>query len=902
MITAEISLTRLAFNKGSVIVNFSKKASNIMKFKKIISGLLLLPLTQGIATFWSPVSIAETAISNDTDEDETVEFDSQFLYSTTDSDKIDTRRFSKGNPIIPGAYSVGIFVNGTLKLNTQVTFIDNGSATATPCLTQKLIDQLDIITEDTRASDINAADTGTGEASCFDLSKNLDGARVRFNTAEQRLDITVPQIYLARHPAGYVNPTLWEEGITAFMLSYDLNAYRSTADGESRDTAYAGLNYGANFAGWRFRARGSTNWDQDNGLSYSSQDAYVQHDITGLKAQFVLGDTYTQGDTFDSISLRGLRIFSDPRMQASSANSYAPVIRGTANSNAKVTVRQSGTVIYETTVPPGPFALDDVNPTGYGNSLDVTVEESDGSKRTFSLPYSSVTQMLRPGSARWDVGVGKLNDGSLSNSPDVAVLTGYYGINNTFTGYAGVEAMSSDYLSVLTGIAMTTPAGAFAFDITHSRADIDDTQSLEGQSYRISYNKLLTETNTSLNVAAYRFSTQDYLSLHDAASLQDELNNDPINKEETFKNYDRMKNQIQVNINQPLEYAEKDYGSLYMTGSWETYWNQSKKTSQFSLGYNNNYRWANYSISLQREYNENGEQDDRLYVNLSIPLENLFGQGKRPAGFTNVNAGLSSDFKGSSQLDMSAGGYTEDNRYNYSVNTSSSLSDSQNLNQIGGYGSYNSPYGPVSLSASVTDDGGRQASFGTSGGMVIHSQDITFAPGNINDTDTLALVKAKGAKGAKMSMGEGEINSNGYAITPYLSPYQENIVGLDISTLETDVNIINTSTTTYPRSGAVVLVNFETDEGRSVILELERSDNGFIPLGADVFNSKDILVGTIGQGGRAFARGIDDKGVLKVVWGNKSDQSCLVDYSIPENPDKINMTIMLKNVSCKMKH
>ncbi|UHM92795.1 outer membrane usher protein [Rahnella victoriana] len=873
-----------------------------MKLNKIISGLLLLPLTQGVMALWSPLSVAETVAAKDVtaDEDETVEFDSQFLYNTLDSDKIDTRRFSKGNPIIPGIYSVGIFVNGTLKLNTKVTFIDNGSATASACLTPKLLEQLDILLENADAPDTSPQDAGQNAASCEDLSNKLSGSRVRFDTAEQRLDITVPQIYLAKHPAGYVNPALWEEGITAFMLSYDFNAYRSAADGDSRDSAYGGLNYGANFAGWRFRARGSTNWDQENGVTYSSQDAYVQHDITALKAQFVLGDTYTQGDTFDSISLRGFRIFSDSRMQPGSASNYAPVIRGTANSNAKVTVRQSGSVIYEVTVPPGPFVIDDINPTGYGNSIDVTVEESDGSKRTFSLPYSSVTQMLRPGNTRWDIGVGKLNDSSSGNSPDVAVLTGYYGISNTFTGYAGIEAMSSDYVSALAGLAMNTPAGAFAFDITHSRADIDSDKSMEGQSYRISYNKLLTETNTSLNVAAYRFSTQDYLSLQDAASLQDEMNDDSLNKEETFKNYDRMKNQIQININQPLEYAEQDYGSLYLTGSWESYWNQSKKTSQFSLGYNNAWRWINYSISLQRDYNENGDQDNRLYISLSIPLENLFALGKRPGGFTNLNTGLSTDFKGTSQLDMSAGGYSEDNRYNYSVNTSSSLADSQSLNQIGGYGSYNSAYGPMSLSASLTDDGGRQASFGSSGGMVVHAGGITFAPGNINDTDTLALVKAKGAKGTKMSVGEGRIDSNGYAVTPYLSPYRENNVGLDISTLETDVNIVNTSTITYPRSGSVVLVNFETDEGRSVIMELQRSDNGFIPLGADVFNDKNILVGNMGQGGRAFIRGIDDKGTLHVVWGSESDQSCKINYSISENPEKVNLTVMLKNIACKM--
>ena len=77
-------------------------------------------------------------------------------------------------------------------------------------------------------------------------------------------------------------------------------------------------------------------------------------------------------------------------------STYAPVIRGVANSNAKVTIAQSGNTIYETSVPPGPFEISDLSTTGYGSDLIVTVEEADGSKRSFSVAYSSVAQMLRP--------------------------------------------------------------------------------------------------------------------------------------------------------------------------------------------------------------------------------------------------------------------------------------------------------------------------------------------------------------------------------------------------------------------------------------------------------------------------------------------------------------------------
>jgi outer membrane usher protein FimD/PapC len=94
----------------------------------------------------------------------------------------------------------------------------------------------------------------------------------------------------------------------------DLNAWHTDGSGSSADTAYAGLRYGANLGLWRLRARGNLNWDQDSGTHYTSQDIYVQRDVTPLKAQFIAGDSYTRGDAFDSISLRGARLYNDDRM------------------------------------------------------------------------------------------------------------------------------------------------------------------------------------------------------------------------------------------------------------------------------------------------------------------------------------------------------------------------------------------------------------------------------------------------------------------------------------------------------------------------------------------------------------------------------------------------------------
>lgn len=847
-----------------------------------------IPLCAVAADSQSPVTMG-------TDE---VEFNDQFLFNT--GSKVDVSRFSHGNPVLPGKYRTKINVNGKPKMTSDVEFKDNGTPRATPCFTVLALKQMGINTESLeKTPDIT-------DETCIAIEKAFSGATATFDPATQELDLTIPQLYVLKLPEGYVDPSLWDSGISAAMLSYDLNAWRSEGTGSTTDTAYAGLRYGLNMGPWRFRSRGNLNWDSDNGSHYASQDIYLQRDITPLKAQMLIGDSYTRGDAFDSVSLRGLRLYNDDRMLPNGLSNYAPVIRGVANSNARVSITQSGNKIYETSVPPGAFEISDLSTTGYGNDLLVTIEEADGSKRSFSVPYSSVSQMLRPGFARWDIGAGELHDQSIHDSPRLAYATLYYGLNNIFTGYTGLQYMDTGFYAGLAGLAMNTEVGAFAFDVTHSRADIDGLRTLSGQSYRLSYSKMLSATDTSLNVAAYRFSTEDYLSLRDAASLADRVKYQDRNlkpgstSNDVYSTFKRMKNQVQINVSQPLAHNKVSYGSMYVNGSWQDYWDGSKSSASYTAGYSNSFTYGSYSVSLQRSYDETGDKDDSIYINISLPFDALFGFGKRPAGFSSVNMGLSSDFGGNASLNTTASGNSQDSRFSYSVTTSTNRGDDSTINQIGGYGSYNSPHGPLSLSASVTDNNQQQYSASYSGGILLHSGGLTFAPGSISDTDSLALVKASGAKGARLNNGDGEIGDSGYAIMPYLSAYRENRVGLDTSTLKADVEVKSTSSIAIPRSGSIVLVNFETDEGRSAVIELQRSDKGFIPLGADVLNDKGESVGSVGQAGQAYVRGVDEKGTLTVVWGSGKESRCHVSYQILPGAQKAGLTTLLPGQTCRM--
>lgn len=831
-----------------------------------------------------------------------VEYDSSFLMGDGAA-SIDVSRYSDGNPTPVGTYTVKVFVNEKPVASQTIPFIDVGKKSAEACLTPKNLAQLHIKQPEIVGEKAVLKRGDEESDDCLNLPALIDQSSVEFDMGDQRLDITVPQAWVNKGYEGYVEPSLWESGIPAALLSYNINGYHNTNNGVDNDSMYAAFNTGVNLGAWRFRANGNYNWDKDNGSNFDFQNRYVQRDLPALRSQLIMGESYTTGETFDSVSIRGVRLYSDSRMLPSQLANYAPVIRGVANTNAKVTVTQSGYKIYEATVPPGPFEINDLSPSGYGSDLIVTIEEADGSKRTFSQPFSSVMQMQKPGVGRWDFSAGEVNDDDIHDKPYLAQGTYYYGLNNYLTAYSGIQGTNNHYLAGLIGVGLNTPFGALALDVTHSRTEIPDDKTYQGQSYRLTWNKLIEPTNTSFNVAAYRYSTQDYLGLNDALQLIDEAKNNNDDRRDTMDNYARMKNQITLSISQPIQDGEIDYGSFYLSGSWTDYWATGDSRSDYTLGYGKGFSWGSMSINLQRTWDEDGEKDDSLYINLSIPLANLLGGEDRRSCFTSLSTQMRTDFNGGHNLSMNSSGNNEDNTLNYSVNTGYTMQkEDKNISDVGGYVSYQSPWGDISASASANNDSNRQYSLSTDGGFILHSGGLTFTNDNFSNSDALVLVKAPGAKGARINGGGSTIDRWGYGASNALSAYRENQVSLDIDTLENDVELKSTSTMLVPRDGAVVFASFETDQGRSAIITMTRNDGKTIPFGAEVFEG-NTPIGNMGQGGQAFVRGINDRGELTVRWfENNQPTRCSATYQLPTDQQTVGsgQTLLLNNITCRV--
>ncbi|VTR59825.1 Outer membrane usher protein fimD precursor [Serratia fonticola] len=151
------------------------------------------------------------------------------------------------------------------------------------------------------------------------------------------------------------------------LLNYSLsgaNTYARNGDSSNSNNQFANLRPGINVGPWRLRNYTTWNRDSHGQDKWNTIYTYLARDITSLKSQLVLGDSSSPSDVFDSVPFRGAQLASDDDMIPDSLKGYAPVVRGIARTNAQVTIRQNGYVIYQSFVAPGAFEINDMYPTG----------------------------------------------------------------------------------------------------------------------------------------------------------------------------------------------------------------------------------------------------------------------------------------------------------------------------------------------------------------------------------------------------------------------------------------------------------------------------------------------------------------------------------------------------------
>ncbi len=340
-----------------------------------------------------------------------------------------------------------------------------------------------------------------------DIAQIIDGARYDFQLDSQTLCLRIPQIYQNARAAGSISPKYWSDGESAVWLSYYASGSRQNSDGDNLNSNWLNLNSGINLGVWRLR-----NNTVYSDSSWESISTSLQRDIKALRSQMEVGQTFTNGDLFDSVQMTGIKLETDTSMLPDSEQGFAPVVRGIANSDAQVVIKQNGYVIYQTWVSAGPFEIKDLSQVTAGADLEVTIKETNGQEHSFIQASSTVPILQREGALKYSLATGKYRDNdNHAETPVFGVATAIYGLPYGITIYGGILG-ASIYHSGVTGIgADLGRLGSVSVDITAAETKFDDGRDdATGLSWRAQYAKDFPDTDTTVTLASYRYSTSQF--------------------------------------------------------------------------------------------------------------------------------------------------------------------------------------------------------------------------------------------------------------------------------------------------------------------------------------------------------------------------------------------------------
>lgn len=808
-------------------------------------------------------------ITNTVQEPEVVDFNESFVHGTG----IDVARFSRANPVDPGIYKVEINVNGVKQGQDKIRFkVPARQSNAEACFTLSQLKQIGITP---RAEKQNEA-----MDKCDFISDWVAQGSTNYNSSDFILNIIVPQINIVNRPKGYIDPSRWDQGTTVGFLDYNGNVYSSfqnkNEQGNSNNTdANLSFSTGLNIAGWRLRKNFSSNWDKDRGFNTNSLYSYAAHDVPALNSEAKVGEIYTSGDLFDSNSIRGAMLNTNMQMLPDVNQSYSPSVRGVAETNAKVTIMQRGYKLYETTVPPGAFELNDFGAMGYGGNIELIITESDGRQRRQIIPFSAPPGILKEGVTKYSVVAGQLRDTPLNKHPNLFEGTMRYGLFNDWTIYGGAQ-IGENYYSAAVGNAFNTILGGISLNFTHARSDLLDGSTSSGNSYSINYSKYLTATDTNLTLGAYRYQSKGFYTYRDLVySRERSLLNSSVSDFEhsnLFLDY-RTKSQFTAAVSQKI----LDNLSLRFSGSLYSYWDDRSVSRQYSLTMDHGLKFFSYSLTANRAMNRTNQTENTFLVTVMVPLSN--GSFENHPLFSNISSTASHSNEGNTYFQTRVNGSQGyQNALSYGLSTDLTNTKDYRNRAVSGDINYNTGVGNFGATASANSNHNQQFSIQASGSVVAHSGGITLGPSL--GSAPFAIVQAKNAQGARVNNGYGgQIDSHGFAIMPSLMPYRENSVALDTKGLADDVDVLENEVTVVPASGAAVKVVMKTVSGKAMILTLYTSEHTFLPIGTDLLSNDPAVQSIVGPGGQAFIRGWNPETQPLFANVNGKKQQCVAQSS-----------------------
>ncbi|EKQ3378447.1 fimbria/pilus outer membrane usher protein [Escherichia coli] len=795
-----------------------------------------------------------------------------------DQKNIDLSIFEEGAQL-PGIYPVAVILNGEQIDSRDISFNierdENNKPSLKACLTQEMLVKYGVKVDEYPGLFLKSKAGREKEKICADLNA-IPQSTESFLFGRQQLLLSIPQVALRPKLTGIAPESLWDDGIPAFLVNWQANASRAEYRdiGNENSNFWANLEPGLNFGPWRIR--NLTTWNKQSGQPGKWDTVYsrAERGINSLKSRLVIGEDYTPSDIFDSVPFRGVMLGSDENMVPYNQREFAPVVRGIAHTQARVEVRQDGFLIQSQTVAPGAFAITDIPATGSGGDLQVIVLESDGTRQVFTVPYTTPAIALREGYLKYNVTGGQYrsSDSAIAHS-NVGQITAMYGLPGGLTMFGGIQSAEHYQAEALGfGLAMGR-LGAVSVDAIHSQGQKKGQNSEKGDTWRIRYSKLFEATGTSFSAASYLYSSNGYNTLSEVLDTYRDGEN------YTGDNNEGRNRRTTLTLGQSF----RRWGSLNLNASRDEYRDGKPHKDSISTSYSVSWRDISWTLNWTRNQNTNRgnfwRTEDNFSLWMSVPLRRwLGGTENNVRAMTQIQTASG----GRTQYELGLNGRAFDRRLYWDVREQMGAGDNtHNKNSSRLHMTWNGTYGELTGIYSYNSHI-RQMNAGISGGMIVHSNGVTFGQ---RIGETTALVEAPGVAGAAVGGWSGvRTDFRGYTIWGYAQPYQENVVALDPTTFSADAEVPQTDSRVVPTKGAVVRAKFETHIGKRALLTITRKDGTPLPFGSVVTVSsesgKQSDSGVMGERGEVYMSGLSDTGRLVVQWGKHN--RCYADYRLPK--------------------
>ncbi|MCR4539242.1 fimbria/pilus outer membrane usher protein [Pseudomonas sp. 18.1.10] len=725
-----------------------------------------------------------------------------------------------------GRHALNLNVNGQRRGRIDVLFDEQGAL----CFNQALLDagQLRLPSE--------AAD-------CHAFLDAYPQTVIEQDPASLSLALIVPTDALrpaVQDVSGY------QTGGFAGLLNYDLTGlYNEYGDDTSRFGS-ANTEVGFNAGDWIVRSRQVRTW-QDKRSRTTHLDAYAQRTFAEQQAVFQAGQINLYNPVLAGAQITGAQVLTETALQD---QNQGATITGIANGPAQVEVRQNGTLIHSTVVPAGPFALTDVRRLNSRSDVEVTVKETSGEERRFTVPAAMLGLGLpAPGYSVAAGRVRKVGDGA--GAEPWVVSGGWSGALHPQVSVGGGVLAADDYRAA--GISLGwLPWQDSQLQFSSQLAQATRQGNERGVQTDLSWSQRLGERWAITTAGSWR--SFGYRDLEDSTYRTD-------TREQQRARY-RDQQSATVSWAHPMLGA---FSAGVSRSS--SYTGDSSSRALASWGTN----VGRVSVSASAEWQVGGRQqsDDSIYLNISVPIgdsRQVRAWARNTGGEHRLGAGFNEQVNDQFAYRVGVERDSRDREVESSVGVSALPYYSQ-------------------LDFNYTRNDAERSSYqgGARGGVVLHGDGLTFSPYPVRET--FAVMSVGDMAGIKVSTPSGPVWTDwqGQAVVPQLSAYGRSPVEVQTRSLPRNADISNGLAVLSAGRGAVDKVEFGVALTRRALLHVTTPDGQPLPRGATVSTADGEFVTLVQEGSQVFLPDVLDR---RALWISAPGQPrCRLSFELPEHGD-----------------